>query len=113
MAGPKPRAIVLDIEGTIAPISFVTNKLFPYARQHLKSHLTTTFESEETQSDITVLKSEVCFYLVECLGELDSLRVQATFEISNLMSLAQILPLCDVKPYFVDTCAEAVSIFMR
>ena len=31
-----PTAVVLDIEGTIASISFVTDVLFPYARQRLR-----------------------------------------------------------------------------
>ena len=35
----KPAAIVLDIEGTIAPISFVRDVLFPYARAHLVEFL--------------------------------------------------------------------------
>ena len=33
------RAILLDIEGTTTPVSFVTGVLFPYARRHLRSHL--------------------------------------------------------------------------
>jgi enolase-phosphatase E1 len=32
-------AIVLDIEGTTTPITFVTRVLFPYARTHLRSYL--------------------------------------------------------------------------
>ena len=31
--------ILLDIEGTTTPIAFVTQVLFPYARQHLRSYL--------------------------------------------------------------------------
>jgi len=50
---------VLDIEGTVAPISFVTEKLFPYAREHLESHLRGSFTSEETQADIALLQAEV------------------------------------------------------
>ena len=59
MHAPKPAAIVLDIEGTIAPISFVTDVLFPYAREHLGDHLQATYETEETQADIALLRSEV------------------------------------------------------
>ena len=33
------RAILLDIEGTTTPISFVFDVLFPYARTHLREHL--------------------------------------------------------------------------
>lgn len=32
-------AVLLDIEGTTTPVSFVTQVLFPYARRHLRSHL--------------------------------------------------------------------------
>ena len=35
-SGRLPTAVVLDIEGTIAAISFVTDVLFPYARQRLR-----------------------------------------------------------------------------
>lgn len=31
-----PTAVVLDIEGTIASISYVTDVLFPYARERLR-----------------------------------------------------------------------------
>ncbi|KAJ6728095.1 BIFUNCTIONAL METHYLTHIORIBULOSE-1-PHOSPHATE DEHYDRATASE/ENOLASE-PHOSPHATASE E1-RELATED [Salix koriyanagi] len=33
--GPLPRCIVLDIEGTTTPITFVADVLFPYARDNL------------------------------------------------------------------------------
>jgi enolase-phosphatase E1 len=33
------RALVLDIEGTTTPVSFVYETLFPYARAHLRSYL--------------------------------------------------------------------------
>ena len=35
------RGVVLDIEGTTTPISFVYDVLFPYARTHLRSFLET------------------------------------------------------------------------
>src|SRR2546423_1448835 len=33
------RLILLDVEGTTTPISFVYDKLFPYARSHMRSWL--------------------------------------------------------------------------
>jgi hypothetical protein len=57
--GELPSAVVLDIEGTVAPISFVTETLFPYARHRLRSHLEATFDSEETQADIQLLRLQV------------------------------------------------------
>jgi len=54
-----PRAIVLDIEGTITPIWFVSEMLFPYARAQLKQHLTSTYGTQETQEDIEALRKQV------------------------------------------------------
>ncbi|KDP45890.1 hypothetical protein JCGZ_15334 [Jatropha curcas] len=57
--GALPRCIVLDIEGTTTPISFVADVLFPYARDNVGRHLTTTYETVETQDDIKLLRSQV------------------------------------------------------
>lgn len=54
-----PTAIVLDIEGTVAPISYVTDTLFPYAKARLRSHLEATFASEEAQADLDLLRQQV------------------------------------------------------
>ncbi|KAI4390136.1 hypothetical protein MLD38_002279 [Melastoma candidum] len=54
-----PRCILLDIEGTTTPISFVTNVLFPYAWDNVESHLSTTFETAETQDDIRLLRAQI------------------------------------------------------
>ncbi|XP_058219237.1 probable bifunctional methylthioribulose-1-phosphate dehydratase/enolase-phosphatase E1 1 isoform X2 [Rhododendron vialii] len=51
--------IVLDIEGTTTPISFVTDVLFPYARENVGRHLDLTYDSTETQDDIKLLRSQV------------------------------------------------------
>lgn len=56
-----PTAIVLDIEGTVSPISYVTDTLFPYAKARLRSHLEATFGSEETQADLDLLRQQVGF----------------------------------------------------
>ncbi|XP_030549749.1 probable bifunctional methylthioribulose-1-phosphate dehydratase/enolase-phosphatase E1 isoform X1 [Rhodamnia argentea] len=56
---PLPRCILLDIEGTTTPISFVTDVLFPYARDNVGRHLSATFETLETQDDIKLLRSQV------------------------------------------------------
>lgn len=53
------RCIVLDIEGTTTPISFVTDVLFPYARDNVGRHLSATYDIEETQDDIKLLRSQV------------------------------------------------------
>ena len=60
MAGRQPKAVVLDIEGTVAPISFVTETLFPYARAHVAQHLASSCETEETRADLDLLRQQVC-----------------------------------------------------
>jgi enolase-phosphatase E1 len=52
------RAILLDIEGTTTPISFVHNVLFPYSQLHLESFLAQHAESPEVSSDIELLRAE-------------------------------------------------------
>lgn len=61
--GGLPTAVVLDIEGTVAPITFVTETLFPYAKARLRSHLEASFESEATQDDIALLRALVCTHI--------------------------------------------------
>ncbi|CAA0815985.1 Probable bifunctional methylthioribulose-1-phosphate dehydratase/enolase-phosphatase E1 [Striga hermonthica] len=56
---PKRSCIVLDIEGTTTPISFVTDVLFPYARDSVGKHLELTYDSAETQEDIKLLRAQV------------------------------------------------------
>lgn len=57
-ATKPPTCIVLDIEGTVAPISFVAEVMFPYAQKHLRTHLEATFESQETQEDIALIRKQ-------------------------------------------------------
>ncbi|GMH05634.1 hypothetical protein Nepgr_007474 [Nepenthes gracilis] len=52
------RCIVLDIEGTATPISFVTDVLFPYACDNIGRHLRETYESAETRDDIELLRTQ-------------------------------------------------------
>ena len=52
------RAILLDIEGTTTPISFVHDVLFPYSRLHLQSFLEQHRESPEVLSDLALLHEE-------------------------------------------------------
>nr|KJB81962.1 hypothetical protein B456_013G169100 [Gossypium raimondii] len=56
---PYPRCVVLDIEGTTTPISFLTDVHFPYARDNVGRHLSATYNSAETQDDIKLLRSQV------------------------------------------------------
>lgn len=51
MAEPVIRCILLDIEGTSCPVSFVASVLFPYARERLASYL----ESNNNDPDVQAL----------------------------------------------------------
>lgn len=53
-----PTAIVLDIEGTVAPISFVADVMFPYARKHCRAFLEASFDTAETQEDIQAIREQ-------------------------------------------------------
>lgn len=46
------RRILLDIEGTIAPISFVYDVLFPYARRELRVFLERTWDAPEARAAV-------------------------------------------------------------
>ena len=52
------QAILLDIEGTVTPISFVHDVLFPYARAHVESFLVSHSNQPEVQTDIRKLREE-------------------------------------------------------
>jgi enolase-phosphatase E1 len=51
-------AILLDIEGTTTPISFVYDVLFPFARSHVKEYLVTYFDQPEVRVDVSYLREE-------------------------------------------------------
>lgn len=56
-----PQAVVLDIEGTVAPISFVHEVMFPYAKKHLKAYLGKHWASQELQAELHQLQAAVSF----------------------------------------------------
>src|SRR5438034_772380 len=55
------RGILLDIEGTVTPISFVHEVLFPYARARVSDYLAAHFEGAEVMSDLARLREEHAF----------------------------------------------------
>jgi enolase-phosphatase E1 len=60
-SGLKPdriREILLDIEGTVTPIAFVHEVLFPYARSRVRDYLAAHFGTAETNADIERLRQE-------------------------------------------------------
>jgi 2,3-diketo-5-methylthio-1-phosphopentane phosphatase len=53
-----PKLYLLDVEGTVAPIAFVTETLFPYARAHFAGFLAKNYEDAATRGDLTLLTEE-------------------------------------------------------
>ena len=50
-------AVVLDLEGTIIPISFVYDTLFPYAHEHVERFVTEHWDDLDVQKDIAELRA--------------------------------------------------------
>ena len=60
--------VLLDIEGTTTPASFFSDVLFPYAHDNVGEHLAATYDSEEAQNDINLLRSQVRFFCSHLLS---------------------------------------------
>ena len=52
------KSVLLDIEGTTTPISFVHDVLFSYARARVRQFLTSNFDSGEVGADVALLREE-------------------------------------------------------
>jgi enolase-phosphatase E1 len=52
------RGVVLDIEGTTTPISFVHDVLFSYARTHVNDYLAQHADADDVRKDIELLREE-------------------------------------------------------
>ncbi|XP_067412970.1 enolase-phosphatase E1 [Emydura macquarii macquarii] len=50
--------ILLDIEGTTTPITFVQDTLFPYIKDNVKEYLRAHWEEEECQQDVGLLRKQ-------------------------------------------------------
>jgi enolase-phosphatase E1 len=53
------KAILIDVEGVMTPISFGKEVLIPYAKEHLKTYLETNFENEDLLKQIDAIRSKV------------------------------------------------------
>jgi len=51
MSEARPKLYLLDVEGTVAPMSLVTEQLFPYARVHFESFLKQSIAEFERMGD--------------------------------------------------------------
>lgn len=59
MSKPRPpKLFLLDVEGTIAPLSLVYDQLFPYARAHFENYLQTNAGEPGVVNDLTALAEE-------------------------------------------------------
>jgi len=54
----SPRLFLLDVEGTIAPMSLVYEELFPYARAHFERYMQTHAGEPGVVNDLTALAEE-------------------------------------------------------
>lgn len=53
--GAQHKYVILDIEGTTTPITFVHEVLFPFAKNNAKAFLTETWDQPATQADVQAL----------------------------------------------------------
>jgi enolase-phosphatase E1 len=56
--GTGVRALLLDIEGTTTPVSFVYDGLFPYARTHVRDFLQRHVDEAAVRDDVAQLRKE-------------------------------------------------------
>ena len=65
---PDLRVVLLDIEGTTTPISFVHDTLFGFARAHLSPYLAANWSSDQVQGVVRGLERERAAEAREPLG---------------------------------------------
>ena len=58
MSDSQPRVYLLDVEGTVAPLSHVTEQLFPYAQAHVAAFLKQHLTQQDVQADLKLLAEE-------------------------------------------------------
>jgi 2,3-diketo-5-methylthio-1-phosphopentane phosphatase len=58
MTESAPKLYLLDVEGTVAPLTLTTAELFPYARRHFANFLENNFEGEAVRADLARLAEE-------------------------------------------------------
>jgi enolase-phosphatase E1 len=67
------RVYLLDVEGTVAPVSFVYEQLFPYARKHFREFLIKSLPDNAVRWDLVALareyRAEADADAPRCLGD--------------------------------------------
>ena len=56
--GLSCKAVLLDIEGTTTPISFVRDVLFPFVRKNIESYLEDNWSSDLVKDDVEALREQ-------------------------------------------------------
>ncbi|KAF6155856.1 hypothetical protein GIB67_039187 [Kingdonia uniflora] len=108
---PSWHCILLDIEGTTTPISFVTDVLFPYARENVKKHLTATFETEETRDDIELLYAQVMFFYQNVSVMLSTMQIRDDLKLG--LDIVSIPPLDAGKEEVIASLVANVEEMIR
>jgi enolase-phosphatase E1 len=54
----RPKLYLLDIEGTVAPLTLTTDQLFPYARAHFRGFLEANAGDAAVREDLALLAAE-------------------------------------------------------
>src|ERR1700749_4330563 len=58
MSAQRPKVYLLDVEGTVAPLTLTTEQLFPYARTHFAEFLQRKRDDEAVRADLVLLAEE-------------------------------------------------------
>jgi|SRR5579862_1118344 len=58
MSEPQPRVYLLDVEGTVAPLTLTTEVLFPYARKHFPDFLKKSRDDADVRAALALLAQE-------------------------------------------------------
>ncbi len=58
MTESAPKLYLLDVEGTVAPLTLTTAQLFPHARRHFANFLEKNFDDDEVRADLALLAEE-------------------------------------------------------
>lgn len=80
------RSVLLDIEGTTTPISFVHEVLFSYARSHVRDFLTDNFSLPEVTKDLANLQQEHDVDLMQGLGPPPLVSVTRAAQIDSVIA---------------------------
>jgi enolase-phosphatase E1 len=54
----RPKLYLLDVEGTVAPLTLTSDLLFPYARRHLRTFLEKNANEAAVREDLALLAAE-------------------------------------------------------